>query len=238
MLDLHDLTKAFGHTQVLQNITARFKAGTVTAIVGDNGAGKSTLLKAIAGLHRLDGGQIMLDSHEITGSPVQERRRQGIEMIYQDLALARQQSVLANMFLGREDAVSGFGFLKRRQMALRAAEGTRELGIELPDLGRQVGLLSGGQQQAVAIARATLFKPKVLLLDEPTAALGAGQVDRVLAEIRREQERGCTVILVSHRFNDVFAVADRVVVMKQGKIASDLSVSETNIEDTVQRIVS
>jgi ABC-type sugar transport system ATPase subunit len=238
MLELRNITKAFGHTTVLNNITARFEAGTVTAIVGDNGAGKSTLLKAIAGLHRLDTGQVILDDRTIASLSVRERRRQGIEMIYQDLALAPQQTVLANMFLGREVATPVFGFLKRRHMVRRVAESMRELGIELPNLRKQVGLLSGGQQQAVAIARATLFQPKALLLDEPTAALGAGQVDRVLAEIHREKERGCIVILVSHRFNDVFAVADRIVVMKHGQIASDLSIGETSIEETVQRIVS
>jgi ABC-type sugar transport system ATPase subunit len=238
MLELRNIVKTFGQTVVLDGISARFEAGTVTAIVGDNGAGKSTLLKAIAGMHGLDSGDILLEDEAVTRSPVQVRRQQGIEMIYQDLALAWQQSVLANLFLGREAVVPGFGLLKRGHMARRAAEGLKELGIDLPDLHKQVGLLSGGQQQAVAIARATLFQPKVLLLDEPTAALGAGQVDRVLAEIRREKARGCTLILVSHRFNDVFAVADRIVVMKHGMIASDLVVDETSIEETVQRIVS
>ena len=218
MLELLGVSKSFGRTTVLDTVTARFAPGTVTAIAGDNGAGKSTLLKAIAGIHPIDGGEIRLDGLSMGGMGVAMRRRKGIEMIYQDLALARQQSILANIFLGREACLPVFGFLRRRDMLRRAEERLAELGIEPGDLARPAGQLSGGQQQAVAIARATMFEPKVLLLDEPTAALAAGQADRVLEAIRREKAAGRIVILVSHRHGDVLAVADRTITMAHGRI--------------------
>jgi simple sugar transport system ATP-binding protein len=236
-LALENISKSFGAVQVLQDISLRLEPGQVTAIVGDNGAGKSTLLKLMAGIHAPDGGRISLGETELTKRPAAEHRKRGIEMVYQDLALAKQQDVVANLWLGRELARTWFGFLNRKAMVKKAVTELERLGIRIPDLGRPVGLLSGGQQQAVAIARAVLFDPKVLLLDEPTAALAAREVEQVLGLIRKEKRQNRVVVLVSHRLNDVFAVADRIVVMKQGHIRSDTPTGATTLSQVVENIV-
>ncbi len=236
-LALTNISKSFGPVQVLQNISLTFLPGQVTAIVGDNGAGKSTLLKLMAGIHEPDSGTVRLNDTELTKRPASEHRQRGIEMVYQDLALAPQQDVVTNLWLGREIVSSWFGFLKRKTMGQKAKEELDRLGIHIPDLHRPAGLLSGGQQQAIAIARAVLFDPKVLLLDEPTAALAAREVQQVLDLIRKEKEQGRIVILVSHRLNDVFAVADRIVVMKQGSITNDTSTADTTLTEVVENIV-
>ena len=232
-----NLSKRFDSVQVIGNLSISFDAGTVTAIVGDNGAGKSTLLKIISGFISPDTGHVTLNSSELTDATPENHRRAGIEMVYQDLALAKNHDVVTNLFFGRELA-SGAGILKRDAMRERSVEILRKLGIELPDLDRRVGLLSGGQQQAIAIARAVLFDPKVLLLDEPTAALGAREVENILELSRRERAAGRTIVLVSHRLNDVFAVSDRIVVLKRGAIFSDDLTSQVNLAEIVQRIVS
>lgn len=237
-LVLNNICKSFGTVQVLHGISLRFEPGQVTAIVGDNGAGKSTLLKLMAGIYEPDIGTIKLDDTELTKRPAAEHRQRGIEMVYQDLALAKQQDVVENLWLGREVTRTWFGFLDKKTMEQKAGAELDRLGIKIPDLKRQVGLLSGGQQQAVAIARAAMFDPKVLLLDEPTAALAAREVQQVIELIRKEKDQGRIVILVSHRLNDVFAVADRIVVMKQGNILSDVPTSITTLSQIVENIVS
>jgi ABC-type sugar transport system ATPase subunit len=234
-LVLQGVGKSFAAQQVLQGIDLRCEAGQVTAIVGDNGAGKSTLLKLMAGIHAADQGRVTLDEVELTRLSAAEHRRRGIEMVYQDLALAAQQDVVTNLYLGRE--VTSFGWLNRSVMTRQARLKLDQLGIRIADLRQPVGVLSGGQKQAVAIARAVLFDPQVLLLDEPTAALAAREVQQVLDMIRRERAHGRIVILVSHRLNDVFTVADRIVVMKQGRIAYDTPVAATTLAKTVERIV-
>jgi simple sugar transport system ATP-binding protein len=234
-LALKHISKSFGKVRVLKDVSLKFAPGEVTAIVGDNGAGKSTLLKIIAGIHAPDRGRIMLDGERLTSRDAFLRRGHGIEMVYQDLALAKQQDVVANLFLGRE--MSWLGFLHRKGMARQAAQELKRLGIRISRLDQPVGLLSGGQQQAVAIARAVLFDPKVLLLDEPTASLAAREVRHVLKLIRTEKERGRIVVLVSHRLNDVFDVADRIVVMKQGEIAANKAADKTSLDEIVELIV-
>ncbi|MDR3423475.1 MAG: ATP-binding cassette domain-containing protein [Alphaproteobacteria bacterium] len=236
-LRLENITKSFGAIQVLQPMTLAFKAGQVTAIVGDNGAGKSTLLKVMAGIHKPNAGAIYLDDKLLTNLSAADHRACGVEMVYQDLALAKQQNVVANLFLGREQTRTCFGFLNRTAMAERAKNELNRLGISIADLNTPVGMLSGGQQQAVAIARAALFEPKVLLFDEPTAALAAREVGQVLDLIRQQKEQGRIVILVSHRLNDVFAVADRIVVMKQGRLISDTPTAATSMSKVVENIV-
>jgi simple sugar transport system ATP-binding protein len=222
-LQLHNVAKSFGSLDVLQGIDLDIAPGSVTAIVGDNGAGKSTLLKIMARNLAPDAGTLAS-----IGS---------IEMVFQDLALAPQQDVTANLFLGRE-ICGPFGFLRRGVMRAKAAEALKALGITIASLDTPVGKLSGGQRQAVAIARALMFNPKILILDEPTAALAAREVQMVLDLIRAQKKAGLTVILVSHRLNDVLEVADRIVTLKHGKIFRDRAMPGVTLAQIVQDITS
>ncbi|MDD3182017.1 MAG: ATP-binding cassette domain-containing protein [Alphaproteobacteria bacterium] len=236
-LHVYDVEKSFGAVNVLRGLSLSFSAAQVTAIVGDNGAGKSTLLKLMAGLHKPDKGTIRLGDTLLSSTSTRQHRTQGIEMVYQDLALAKQQSTVANLFMGREITHRVFGLLNNQAMFRQAQEKLNQLGILLPDLQKPVGTLSGGQQQAIAIARAALFDPKVLLLDEPTAALAAREVQHVLDLIRQQRDLGRIVVLISHRLNDVFAVADRIVIMKQGVVIGDVSPRSTTLAQVVEKIV-
>lgn len=237
-LILKNISKSFGTIEVLRQINHQFEPGQITAIVGDNGAGKSTLLKLITGIYNPDTGSIKFEETELTTHTAAECRQRGIEMVYQDLALAKQQNVIANLWMGRELKHTCFGLLDKKAMADQAQEKLEKLGIQIPDLEKQVGLLSGGQQQAIGIARALLFNPQILLLDEPTAALAAREVTKTLDLIRQQRDQGKTIILVSHRLNDVFAVADQIIVMKQGQIVADTKTSATSLNQIVEKIVS
>lgn len=231
------ISKRFGALEVLRHISLAFEPGTVTAIVGDNGAGKSTLLKILAGMYRPETGFISLGDTQIANQTAEFHRRCGIEMVYQDLALAGRQDVVTNIFAGREKTTC-VGLLDRKYMAREAKSLMDRLGIHIPKLSSAVGLLSGGQQQAIAIARAVMFSPKVLLLDEPTAALAAREVDKTLELIRQQRKEMRTTILVSHRLNDVLAVSDRIVVLKHGVVFSDDPSSTLTLGEVVERIVS
>lgn len=237
-LVLTRIRKSFGAVDVLKGIDLQFAPGTVTALVGDNGAGKSTLLKTLAGFHRPDGGSVMLNEKDITRLDAHKRRDRGMEMVFQDLALAKQQDVVANLFIGRELSFPITGIIKRKEMKQKAKDGLDRLGISIPDLDMAAGNLSGGQQQAIAIARAAMFEPKVLLLDEPTAALAPKEVDHVLDLIRKQRAAGRVVILVSHRLTDVFDVADRIVVLRHGEIGFDVPAQSTTMDAVIRQIVS
>jgi ABC-type sugar transport system ATPase subunit len=234
-LEAHNITKAFDAVEVLRGISLTFQPGSVTALVGDNGAGKSTFLKILAGVHTPTGGKICLHGAPLERGVTASHREAGIEMVYQDLALAKNHDIVTNLFLGRER--DSFGFLRRREMLSQAKTTLDQLEINLPRLTQKVGTLSGGQQQAVAIARAVLFNPKVLLLDEPTAALAAREVERVIDLIQKQKALGRIIILVSHRLNDVFAVADRIIVLKRGQVFSDDPSTALTLAEVVQRIV-
>jgi ABC-type sugar transport system ATPase subunit len=235
-LKLQSVVKMFGVTTVLQGITTSFSSGTVTAIVGDNGAGKSTLCKTIAGVYHPDSGEISLNDLKLTHLNPHETREAGIEMIYQDLALAKQHDVVSNLYFGREKT-RWLGWLDRDTMSEQSQVVLEQMGIKLPSLRTPVGLLSGGQQQAVAIARALLFSPTVLIMDEPTAALAAREIEHILDLIRKLKERGLIVILISHRLNDVFAVSDRILALRSGSIVADQLVQETTMQDVVAQIM-
>lgn len=235
-LQLDSVVKTFGATTVLRGITTKFTAGTVTAIVGDNGAGKSTLCKTIAGVYHPERGEISLGDLKLTNLGPHETRRAGIEMIYQDLALAKQHDVVSNLFFGRE-RTSWLGWLDRKAMTEQSQLVLDTLDVKFPNLSCPVGLLSGGQQQGVAIARAILFSPTVLIMDEPTAALAVREIEHILELIRRLKERGLIVILVSHRLNDVFAVSDRIIALRSGEIVADKLVQETSMQEIVAQIM-
>jgi D-xylose transport system ATP-binding protein len=190
--------------------------GEVVGLVGDNGAGKSTLVKAIAGIHSIDEGSIRFDGTEVSITKPQDATALGIATVYQDLALADNLDVVANLFLGREEISAGTGTVSRQLDEARMEHETGELlsnlAVTIPSLRSEVGTLSGGQRQQVAVARSLLGEPKVVLLDEPTAALGVAQTAQVLNLIRRLRERDLGVVMISHNLVDVFEVADRIVV--------------------------
>jgi simple sugar transport system ATP-binding protein len=241
LLEVKGVVKRFGAVQVLNGVDLDIDAGTVVGLVGDNGAGKSTLMKAITGIYSIDDGDIRFDGQSLTGVPPGERRRRGIEMIYQDLALAKQQDVAANIFLGREPIRRAFGILPgyvdKAKMDADAQKMIERLGARIPSIHRPVGMFSGGQQQTVAIARALTFNPKLVIMDEPTAALAVREVESVLKLIRQMRDEGIAVVLISHRLNDVFEVTDRIVVLRQGRIEADLATGQTQMREVVSYIV-
>lgn len=241
LLTLQKIRKSFGSVDVLHGVDLNIDAGEVVGLVGDNGAGKSTLMKIITGIYNADAGDIKLEGNSILQLAPGERRSLGIEMIYQDLALAKQQDVSSNIFLGREPTKPFFGFIPgmvdKRSMDKKAQEMIDRLGANLPSINRPVGSFSGGQQQTVAIARALTFDPKIVIMDEPTAALAVREVQSVLDLIRQLKSQGISVILISHRLNDVLSVTDRIVVLRHGRTEANLVTSDTNMMDVVSAIV-
>ncbi len=241
LLTLSGIRKSFGAVDVLHGVDLSVAAGEVVGLVGDNGAGKSTLMKTITGIYRADAGEIRLDGNDILHLDPGQRREIGIEMIYQDLSLAKQQDVASNIFLGREPVKKAFGFIPgivdKARMDREAATMIQRLGAHLPSINRAVGSFSGGQQQTVAIARALTFNPKLVIMDEPTAALAVREVQSVLDLIRRLKSEGIAVILISHRLNDVLAVTDRIVVLRHGRAAANLETAKTNMNEVVACIV-
>lgn len=241
LLEVKGVTKHFGSVHVLNGVDLSIDAGTVVGLVGDNGAGKSTLMKTVTGIYTIDEGDILLEGQSLAGVAPGERRQRGIEMIYQDLALAKQQDVSANIFLGREPVKRAFGILPgyvdKAKMDEDAQKMIDRLGARIPSIHRPVGLFSGGQQQTVAIARALTFNPKLVIMDEPTAALAVREVESVLRLIRQLRDEGIAIILISHRLNDVFEVTDRIVVLRQGQIAADLATRQTQMREVVSHIV-
>jgi ABC-type sugar transport system ATPase subunit len=239
LLELDGIKKHFGPVQVLLGVDLKIDAGEVVALVGDNGAGKSTLMKIITGIHKPDDGTIRFDSADISGHSPGEIRERGIEMIYQDLALARMQDVASNIFLGREPTKSLFGLrmIDRARIEQEAEAMIKKLGARVPSVRHPVGKLSGGQQQSVAIARALTFNPKLVIMDEPTAALAVREVEHVLDLIRELKRQKIATILISHRLTDVFAVCDRVVALRHGRVVSDEAIAQTSMNAVVAHIV-
>jgi ribose transport system ATP-binding protein len=220
VLEVEGATKSFGAVAALTDVSLRLGPGEVLAVVGDNGAGKSTLIKCVSGAHRLDRGHVRVDGQLVAlRSPVHARQH-GIETVYQDLSLFDNLSVVANLFAGRELTAPRrtrvLGWLRNRAMTSRVAEILAELEVNVPNLHAPVGLLSGGQRQAIAVARAVTFATRLVILDEPTAALGVRETRNVLRLVKRLPERGVSVIIISHNLEQVAEVADRVMVLRRG----------------------
>jgi D-xylose transport system ATP-binding protein len=240
LLALRGVSKHFGPVQALDDVWLDINAGEVVAVVGDNGAGKSTLVKVISGIYSPDRASVWWEGKPVTlGSP-QAATRMGIATVYQDLALCDNLDVVANLFLGHELRSEPAGVITRgldeTTMERRSGELLSNLAVTIPSLRSEVGLLSGGQRQQVAVARSLLGEPKVVLLDEPTAALGVAQTAQVLALIKRLREQGLGVMMISHNLADIFEVADRIVVLRLGRVSGTFDVRGTTQEEIVAAI--
>jgi len=235
LLAVRNLVKTFGPVQAVADVSVDFFAGEVVGIIGDNGAGKTTFLSLLAGFHQPDSGTLMHRGDPVTiTTPRTARNRLRIETIYQRLELARDLTVWENLFLGEEQRVMGV-FTDRKRMSKRAAEVLAQLKTKIKP-GDIVGTLSGGEQQVVAIGRALLFERDVIIMDEPTAAISVQKVDDVMKLIRRLKSYGKTVLLVSHRLEDVLAVCDRIVVFFHGKIRATLKNEGLQVSDLIHEM--
>ena len=235
VLSLRGISKRFGAVQALTDAQIDVMPGEVVALVGDNGAGKSTLVKVISGVGPANDGTIEWEGQRVSIDGPKDAQKLGIATVYQDLALADNLDVVANLFLGQEEH-SGAGVLDDIDMERQARDLLDTLSVKIPSVRTQVASLSGGQRQSVAIARSLLGEPKVVILDEPTAALGVAQTAEVLALIRRLKERGYGLILISHNLADIFEVADRIVVLRLGKNAGIFNAHSDSSEDVVAAI--
>lgn len=236
-VEMVGIRKSFGSIEALKGVNLRIKAGEVVGLVGDNGAGKSTLMKMLSGAEVPDAGKMLIDGLDLRFGGPKSAREHGIEMVYQDLALCNDLDVAANLFLGREIYHVGTRRLSNKIMHEKAHEHLQRLHIRVTNTRQEVGTLSGGQRQAVAIARAVTFDPKVLVLDEPTAALAAKEVETVLQLVRDISRRGVSVILITHRLQDLFEVADRFVVLYDGIIWRELEPSDTDLSGIVSSMM-
>ncbi|MFC4531881.1 ATP-binding cassette domain-containing protein [Sphaerisporangium dianthi] len=237
VLEIRGLDKSFGPVQVLHDVAFSAYAGEVTALVGDNGAGKSTMVKCIGGTYASDAGEFLFDGRPVHVTSPRDAAELGIEIVYQDLALCDNLDIVQNMFLGREKK-SGL-VLDEATMEEMAAKTLDSLSVRTVKSIRQlVSSLSGGQRQTVAIAKAVLWNSKVVILDEPTAALGVAQTAQVLELVRRLADNGLAVILISHNMNDVFAVSDRVAALYLGRMAAQVKTADVTHSQIVELITS
>ncbi|MFD0565682.1 ATP-binding cassette domain-containing protein [Kitasatospora saccharophila] len=234
VLALRGVSKRFGAVQALTDVHLEVNAGEVVALVGDNGAGKSTLVKTIAGVHPIDEGVIEWEGKAVSINRPQDAQQLGVATVYQDLALCDNLDVVGNLFLGRE--IKRFGTLDEVAMEKRARELLDTLSIRIPSVRIPIAGLSGGQRQVVAIARALVGDPKIVILDEPTAALGVEQTAQVLDLVERLRQRGLGVILISHNMADVKAVADTVAVLRLGRNNGSFEVAGTSHEEIISAI--
>ncbi|MEV4893363.1 ATP-binding cassette domain-containing protein [Nonomuraea sp. NPDC059023] len=237
LLEVRGLDKSFGPVQVLHDVAFSAYAGEVTALVGDNGAGKSTLVKCVGGIHPVDAGRILFDGDDVQVSTPRDAGALGIEIVYQDLALCDNLDIVQNMFLGRERR-SGLVLdeATMEEMAERTLSGLSVRTVK--SIRQQVASLSGGQRQTVAIAKAVLWNSRVVILDEPTAALGVAQTAQVLELVRRLADQGLAVVLISHNMNDVFAVSDRIAALYLGRMAAQVRTADVTHAQVVELITS
>jgi D-xylose transport system ATP-binding protein len=235
VLALEGVSKSFGPVRALDDVDLELRSGEVVVLVGDNGAGKSTLVKAIAGINPPDEGQVRFEGNPVTINNPTDAVSLGIATVYQDLALCDNLDVVENLFLGREELTSTRA-LDETGMEQQSHELLDQLAVTITSVRAEVGTMSGGQRQQVAIARSLLGDPKVVMLDEPTAALGVRQTAQVLALIARLKERGHAVLVITHNLADAFEVADRVFVLRLGKQAGDYKVGEVSQDEIVAAI--
>jgi D-xylose transport system ATP-binding protein len=237
-LELRGISKAFGSVQALTDVDFEVRAGEVMSLVGDNGAGKSTLIKCIAGIHAIDAGEVFFEGEPVHISGPKEAARLGIEVVYQDLALCDNLDVVQNMFLGRE-AHDALQRLKEPVMEQKTAETLKSLAVTtIRSIRQPVATLSGGQRQSVAVARAVMWNSKLVMLDEPTAALGVAQTEQVLALVKRLAEQGLAVVLISHNLHDIFEAANRIAVLRLGRNVGVFERDKTTQQEVVQAITA
>jgi simple sugar transport system ATP-binding protein len=236
-LEARDLVKRYGSVEALRGASFAAKQGEVVALIGDNGAGKSTLVKCLSGAETPDSGEILLDGEPVVLDSPTAARAHGIETVYQDLAVAPDLDPAANLFLGREIRRRGLlgrlGMLDKAEMRRRAVAEFARLGVRLQSVEVPIGSLSGGQRQSVAVARSVVWASKVVFMDEPTAALGVVQRERVLDVIRRVRDTGVSVVLISHNMPEVLAVADRIEVLRLGRRVARFTAADATLEDLV-----
>jgi ABC-type sugar transport system ATPase subunit len=241
LLRAMNLTKRFGGLTAVNKVSLDVYPGEVVGLVGDNGAGKSTLIKMISGVYRPDEGKIEFDGQEMVLNNPREARTIGVETIYQDLALAENLDVSSNIFLGREVKKPFVGNMIKtldwHYMRRESATVLDRLGIQVPSLAQQTRNLSGGQRQAVAIARAIYWNARLMIMDEPTAALGVAEQRKVLLLVRTLRDQGVPVIIISHNMQDIFAVADRIVIMRRGLKVGERKAAETTVDEIVSLMV-
>jgi D-xylose transport system ATP-binding protein len=238
LLELRGVSKHFGAVVALHEVDFTVQPGCVTALVGDNGAGKSTLIKCVAGIYRIDGGEILFDGQPVHISGPRDASDLGIEIVYQDLALADNLDVVQNMFLGREE-LETMRTLNETKMEARAKETLESLSVtSIRSVRQTVAGLSGGQRQSVAVAKAVMWNSKLVILDEPTAALGVAQTRQVLDLVKRLAEQGLGVILISHNLHDIFEVADHISVLRLGQNVAEFKRTEVTEEQVVHAITA
>jgi len=238
ILQLRGISKSFGSVQALTDVDFEVRSGEVMALVGDNGAGKSTLIKCVAGIHGVDSGEILFEGEPVHIHGPKDAARLGIEIVYQDLALCDNLDVVQNMYMGREER-DWLWRLKEPAMEQRTAETLRSLSVTtIRSIRQPVASLSGGQRQSVAVAKAVQWNSKLVILDEPTAALGVAQTRQVLDLVKRLGEQGLSVVLISHNLHDVFEVADRITVLRLGRDVGVYEREQTTQQEVVQAITA
>ncbi len=239
VLRAENIVKRFGSVTALRDVSMHLRKGEVLGLIGDNGAGKSTLVKIITGFHRPDEGRIFIEGEEVQLKSVSQAQSMGIRTVYQDLALVNDLSVYHNMFLNGEVTLRPLPFLNNRKMKERTRRYLDDMGVNIPSIDTEVAMLSGGQRQAIAVARAVYSEAKILLLDEPLAAMGAKEGAMILDLIQRLKNEGeVSMILIAHNYAHVFEVCDRVNVLQHGRISYDKPTSETSVEELTDLMVS
>jgi simple sugar transport system ATP-binding protein len=236
VLSLHNIRKEFGGVVAIEDFSLDVNAGEVVALVGDNGAGKSTLIKIICGVHPPTSGRILIDGGDVRFSDPSDSQAKGIQVVYQDLALAERQPVYMNLFLGREATTGPFRRLDRKRMIRESEELVRGLDVRIPSARSTIRDLSGGQRQGVAIARATHWASKLVLMDEPTAALGVAETQKVEKIIQGLRDRNLAVLIISHSLDQVFRISDRICVLRRGVRVGVRNTRETNNNEIVSMI--
>lgn len=242
VIETRSITKSFGHVQALRGASFRAYPGEVLALIGDNGAGKSTIANVIAGVHPADGGELLLRGTKVEVGSVRQARELGIEIVYQDLAQAPDLTVAQNFFFGRELLVKGpgrfFGHVDEAAMRQRTKEAMTLLGAQVPSLTVPVSALSGGQRQAIAVARAVMWAKAAIIMDEPTAALGAKQTAMVYDAVRAAADRGLAVILVSHDIPKMIEFADRMAIMRHGSVVAQMPTTGLQLMDVLTTMLT